>query len=268
MIKLLVSPSELANIRGSSIHEIFDLIHNNKLDYVMTDRGIKIPIVYRWNDNERKINMYTYPLPDHKQANCYIAEDDKYLILFSADTKVAIFDKENLKVPMVTILSEINQKHFNWFGKYIQKRFNYTIRWSDLKNPLGLNMDSNFRDNLFKGNILSYYSFGGIQHYQNIDTGTLVKVLVNRFSPAFERQNDAPTLLSLMAFALRHMDNAVCFFDGYLVSPSREDYRVSVDAITCYTNDSETIKDLKFLARYADTKNFDYNNGRFFAWWD
>lgn len=56
MIKLLVSPSELANIRGSTIHEIFDLIRNNKLDYVMTDRGIKIPIFYQWGDNEEEDN--------------------------------------------------------------------------------------------------------------------------------------------------------------------------------------------------------------------
>lgn len=43
---LLLTPSELANIRGSTIHEIFILIRSNKIKYIVTENGIRIPIEY------------------------------------------------------------------------------------------------------------------------------------------------------------------------------------------------------------------------------
>lgn len=48
-IKLLVSPSELANIKGIKINTVFHMIRNNELRHYRTIDGIKIPIIYRFD---------------------------------------------------------------------------------------------------------------------------------------------------------------------------------------------------------------------------
>lgn len=48
-IELLLSPSELAAVRETGIHEIMLLILENKLPYLETADGIKIPVSYTWD---------------------------------------------------------------------------------------------------------------------------------------------------------------------------------------------------------------------------
>lgn len=51
-ITLQLTPSQLASIRGISIHDIFTLIHNGSLPYLATNEGIHIPVTYIWDDND------------------------------------------------------------------------------------------------------------------------------------------------------------------------------------------------------------------------
>lgn len=212
--------------------------------------------------------MYkNYPLPDHKYANCYIEEDDTNLLLISNDIKISTFNKNTKSVKIIANEVENDTKHIKWFIDYVNSRFHSKIEFNNLHNIYVLNMDQEYRDSFILGTENWGY-FGGCQHFTNMNTGTLVKVLNEKFAPSFSRQNYAPTLLRMAAFALQHMDTAVCFFNGYLIDSSREDYRVSIDTITCYTDAPETIKEFKLLARTADVKSFDPNTWEYYAWWD
>lgn len=50
-ITLLLTPSQLASIRGISIYDVLTLIHNKTLPYLKTDEGIRIPVSYIWDDS-------------------------------------------------------------------------------------------------------------------------------------------------------------------------------------------------------------------------
>lgn len=48
---LQLTPSQLASVRGISIHDVFTLIRNNAIPYLSTDEGIRILVFYTWDDN-------------------------------------------------------------------------------------------------------------------------------------------------------------------------------------------------------------------------
>lgn len=80
---------------------------------------------------------------------------------------------------------------------------------------------------------------------------TLKELIGRRFADPEERQNLAPTLDEFVYFAERLPKNVSITFDGYVVSILRDDYRVSIDAITVRADDDVHI-----------------TQDSFYAWWD
>lgn len=48
-LTLYVSPYELAQIQNRPLPAIWEEIKNNRLPYIKTEAGIRIPIHYRWD---------------------------------------------------------------------------------------------------------------------------------------------------------------------------------------------------------------------------
>ncbi|PXX51603.1 hypothetical protein DFR60_1094 [Hungatella effluvii] len=46
IITLYLSPSELANVRGVPLSDIFKELRQHTLPYLLTNDGIKIPVTY------------------------------------------------------------------------------------------------------------------------------------------------------------------------------------------------------------------------------
>ena len=51
-LTLFFTPTELAAVRGISIHEVFNQIRSDNIPYLLDDEGIKIPVTYTWDDNQ------------------------------------------------------------------------------------------------------------------------------------------------------------------------------------------------------------------------
>lgn len=49
-LNLLLSPSELAAVRGTNVHDIITLILERSLPYLETPDGIKVPVSYTWDE--------------------------------------------------------------------------------------------------------------------------------------------------------------------------------------------------------------------------
>lgn len=134
---------------------------------------------------------------------------------------------------------------------------------------LQLNLDWETRDKTIFGNAdIEKYS-GGIRHFEGISLNTLKWLLKERFADPADRQNESPTLKEFVEFAESLPDHLDVEFDGYVVSYLRDDYRVTVDALTIYAEDELTVHDIQLMRSL--TKNADDSHvtqDSFWAWWD
>ena len=114
--------------------------------------------------------------------------------------------------------------------------------------------------------------FGGIERFDALPVEDLETLVKEKFADLDEAQNEAPTIKEFLEFANRYKDFARITFDGYVVSPDRSDYRVSVDAITIYPDaKNEGRRDMLAAAamnfgKRADEADFD--GDCFYLWWD
>ncbi len=126
------------------------------------------------------------------------------------------------------------------------------------------NKDWEKRDELISGEAdIEKYRWGGIYHFKEMNVDTLKALLDEHFADPEEQQNDAPCIKDIYDFMVDHPGFTAY---GYVVSPERHDYRVSIEGVdgTYAEKDMETIKDFTDLFRYAD--EFDIEN--LYCWYD
>lgn len=114
---------------------------------------------------------------------------------------------------------------------------------------------------------------GGIINV-NITYDMIKKIMENteNYIDLSRTQNDSPTMETFINFCKEHPQFAMI---GYVVSPKRDDYRISVDGIKG-PNTEENIKLLDGFIRNAETMPDEYGlcTDDFFsgvvirAWWD
>lgn len=99
-------------------------------------------------------------------------------------------------------------------------------------------------------------------------TNTQLNELVDK-APAFVdmemRQNGGPTLEAIISFANKNPD---FIYEGYLVTPPREDYRITIDGIKAVNNDENTLKLMRFISDWDSPDEFGEYKGYIRAWWD
>ena len=142
--------------------------------------------------------------------------------------------------------------------------FGKTFDW---ENP---ESDKEVNRNNFRGRIL-----GGICHFDKLDFSTLGFLIKEHFVDPEENQNNSLTIEEFYEFMMEWDDKANIFAHGYVVSPLRKDYRISIEGIQVdpfikgvkgETFDKKFILDFVDLFRFAD--EFKLTETEAFCWYD
>ena len=162
--------------------------------------------------------------------------------------------------------------------KAIDKIF-YQPTFNELdKDDFAYNLDHQTRDKLIFGENYAQLTkiFTSINYFADLSIERLQELIDLKFADPKERQNEAPTNLQMLNFGKKiteKYENISIRYHGYAVSPQREDYRISIEAIEIIISDEfnpelrqQLKKDFTKFAKLADTKTF--NGTSFYAWWD
>ena len=125
-----------------------------------------------------------------------------------------------------------------------------------------LNQDDEERINII--GLAGDYSVGGQERFKGLEAYQLRTLLENNFMKWDSRHNDAPINESVLDLLETH---PVFRAGGYVISPNRDDYRVSIDTIHASGEVSEEARQAFIsLCRYAD--DFASSPEESFAWYD
>ncbi len=131
------------------------------------------------------------------------------------------------------------------------------------------NLESETRDRIIFGAPVEWqYSIGGAQRFDNLTIEKLEQLISQSFANPLDAQNFSPTITELLEFAQRQANKGFEFvFEGYVISPQRRDYRVSIDGLVYRgTYSTELIFDFQEFVGEPDEINLEPNYLR--AWWD
>ncbi len=117
---------------------------------------------------------------------------------------------------------------------------------------------------------------GGVRHFECMRLEYVKELIEKGYLDPEDQQNFSPTAKEMIAFveALDHSEDWL--FEGYAVSPDREDCRVTLDGLYCDNPmdiSYDDMVDFVNFARLADEFRFDYSVqdpsvNAFGAWWD
>jgi hypothetical protein len=109
---------------------------------------------------------------------------------------------------------------------------------------------------------------GGAEYFYRLTVEKLQQLVELGFASLISRTNDSPMLVEFLTFALRQQSQGFEFtFQGDVISPFRQDYRVSLDAIAFKgTCSPQLIADFKAFVGRPD--ELIIKSHYLFAWWD
>jgi len=126
-----------------------------------------------------------------------------------------------------------------------------------------LNDDDKLRQKIM--NITAEYC-GGVFHFKKMIFYTLNELYQNNFLDMSDRQNESPSMQEYFDLFSKYPDEPISF-DGYIVSPDRDDYRVTIDTIKGASNNMGFIRDLFQLCKdYDGIKRI--RKGVQYVWYD
>ena len=131
---------------------------------------------------------------------------------------------------------------------------------------IALNSDDNLRQKIM--GINANYR-GGTAQYTKMTLSVLNELIDNNFVNLDEKQNNAPTVGEFRDFLLKHKDKEI-YLHGYMVSPNREDYRISVEGLEAplsRTGDDMDFTDEIYQA-FCNADVIDFRGCKFFCWYD
>ena len=125
------------------------------------------------------------------------------------------------------------------------------------------NKDVETRDKLIFGEYDEEKYMGGVRRFENVDTETIKKLIDLKFLDPEETQNSSPSTREMVEFAEKWGNY---YFDGYVVSKRRTDYRVNLDTISKFISvDQEEV--IAFTKKFRFADEFDAD-GTLYAWYD
>jgi|GEM_PF-1059790 hypothetical protein len=131
------------------------------------------------------------------------------------------------------------------------------------------NSDYENRDAIIFGKPLKWEDIrGGAYSFSELTLQKLEELVNQGFALITARHNDSPYVGEFLTFARNQADRGFNFhFHGYVISPKREDYRISIDGISFHGHCTpELISEFEKFIGIPDDKYIkpDY----LFAWWD
>jgi hypothetical protein len=133
------------------------------------------------------------------------------------------------------------------------------------KSPINLNQDFKRHDQLLGlSGEWGKTDIGGIMWFEKIPMATIAQLYDEKFLDPFKGQNASPNNHVLLAFMCEHSSSLV---SGYAVSPKREDYRVTINAIQIpsWSVNSKVKSEYEGLCKDADELDI---TGDLYCWWD
>ena len=117
-------------------------------------------------------------------------------------------------------------------------------------------------------NIKNPKYLGGVERIQSITLKQLKTLVEEEFIDLDESQNYSPTVEEFLSFMETYPKIRA---HGYIVSPEREDYRISIEGLQGtydknYLNDVDMLIDFVDLCMGAD--DLQITNGKLYSWWD
>ena len=139
----------------------------------------------------------------------------------------------------------------------------YTVKQAELR------IKTNERDQIIWGENYDFDKYlGGCRHFEGVGILELEALLDAGFLDPEETQNGSPTVREMMSF-VRHCDVPTDWeFEGYAISPERDDYRVTIEGLY-YNGTNLTLDELLAFTNefhWADEFEVAYDYAR--AWWD
>ena len=138
-----------------------------------------------------------------------------------------------------------------------------TIGHEALRNAKSLD---EFSELLYK-----YYN-GGCRSFKGVSLDVIKELVKNDFLKLDERQNDSPSTQEMIKVAddiLEKDPAAKILFEGYAVTPFRNDYRVTITTIILIS--SKNIDDPiyeSFIDLIKNADEIDKRDNFIYAWWD
>jgi hypothetical protein len=131
--------------------------------------------------------------------------------------------------------------------------------------------DHRQRDLILKGFFTDKDYIGGSRRFSNLPLELLELILLENHTDHNEKHNNAPSIRDLIIFAKQMNEKGYYFFfNGYAISPKREDYRVSVDTINIkyYFDNSNHLNNKIIEKFFKDADEKDLDNGTMRFWYD
>ena len=106
---------------------------------------------------------------------------------------------------------------------------------------------------------------GGVRHYSGLNLKDLNKLIKLGYADLDEEQNFAPTIGEFRQFMEEHHGYTA---HGYVVSPNRDDFRVSIEGIEKDTG-YETAEELEdFISMFRHADEFNVSKTGMYCWYD
>ncbi|MUG94344.1 hypothetical protein F7734_18965 [Scytonema sp. UIC 10036] len=131
------------------------------------------------------------------------------------------------------------------------------------------NRDYLTRDNIIFGSSLQWEEIcGGAKNFDRLTVEQLQQLVDLGFASPIEKQNFSPAICEFLTFGRIQKSRGFVFtFEGYVISPFREDYRVSIDGIVFNGMVSQELID-DFEAFITSPDELDIKPNYLRAWWD
>ena len=123
-----------------------------------------------------------------------------------------------------------------------------------------------------QSSIFSKYYVGGCRRFDKITVNQLKELLDANFIDGSQSQNGSPTVNEFLKFGMKMQCSdkyTLVYYEGYAISPDRDDYRVSIDGIKFeseYVIDREVLSAFWKFIQYASEVEISDTRGR--GWWD
>ena len=126
---------------------------------------------------------------------------------------------------------------------------------------------ANLRDQLIQQNSQHYDPtyIGGIRRFRELNPRVIDELINLNVLDPNDAQNDAPPIREFYNYAMTHLDTKITF-NGYTVTPNRDDYRVSIDRINFKPNDPVIKSTIYEINRLGQPSEGSIQDGYF--WWD
>lgn len=131
-----------------------------------------------------------------------------------------------------------------------------------------MNKNYESRDQILFGKYDPESYFGGCKRF-HCSYGTMKRLVEENFIELNECQNESPSTKDFME-SFVDFDDVI--FNGYAISPNRDDYRVTIEGFDIEIPDTDFDK-ITFLVEtfhFADEFSFQHNGDTYYmhAWWD